>query len=331
MMKYVLHILTLTTVFSFSVHAEVNFTQHELKFANPRISGYITSDLDRDGDLEFYSWGEGVFKWYEKVGNEFIFNELQLDIDGWRSVFNVETPTLDFWAATFDDSGNLTVSILLESQNHVQTELFTVLAEENTDLVVRQGDFNGDRRPDYLVKEFIDVVVDGFYQVNFHYYYNRGNNQFLKKTATHKKFVHESSFDYGDSMIIDMNNDGRDDVVFYNHSGPDTGVIEYFKSTANNSYELITITDQYSYDESYELKFLANDVDGLIDVFKLEDSLLWYEQINDEFVLQQLDISSYRDDPQFFFEDFDADGDFDLITFPESGRRGLVKIHEFEQ
>ena len=329
-MKKYIYILIIASFLSFSSYAEVFLTQQNLEFTDLEYRSIETVDLDGDGDIDVYTWQDGNFKWYENINNEFIFHEILVGSDDNLSVFNVETPNIDFWSTTFDDSLNMTVNVYFESENYSKTELFTVSAEENVYLSAKQGDFNGDGYYDFLVTEFVDVVVDEFRVVNFYYYFNSGNNQFTKSSAVDFKLIHESSFDNGRPSIIDMNNDGMDDVVFYNHISANTGVLEYFKSSENNSYQLITISDEFSYIETFSLKFLSNDTDGLIDLFIVDGSLLWYEQVNDTFIKRELEIEPLQDNYAFFFEDYDTDGDFDLISFPGWQDRGIVKIYEFE-
>ena len=323
-------IMLISMLLPFSALSELEFTQLSFEIGNDDYSSMKTYDMDADGDVDIYNITGNTIRWFENHDGDFILHKIEIDADNSLRFTEVATETVDFWNLDWsDDSSNVTINTFNEVNHYAKSEVLTLSRSDDNNFKIFVGDFNGDSRVDFLNVDLRTVDINGLYEVTLHYYYNLGNGQFVNKTAIDKFLTPVSLFGRYTLEILDVNNDGRDDVVYFNHYDQDTGVMVYHKSTDNNTYELVSMIDDLNYSNIRSIRYLARDADGLLDLFIFGSTTTWYEQVNDTFVADDIVFDQFiASNRPVFFEDYDADNDFDMVVLPSYSNRGSVFVYE---
>lgn len=318
----------ITLIISPPAYSELQFQQQSINIDNDPYNSFEIYDLDGDGDNDIYTLKREEIKWFENHNGEFILHVIKfnLDVNLLRLVKTIG-PNIDFYSYEVAEDFSMKVYLYSESRGYEKELILILTPQDDSFIKILQGDFNGDGKVDFITTESSVLQNNEFYQSNWTYHYNLGNNQFDSVTAaeTLTTYANENSINF--YRVLDFNNDGIDDLLYYNQTTEISGSLVYHKNNASYSYELVPVIDQLPVSEVYQLRFLSRNEDGLLDVFNFGENTQWFEQSDNEFTERSFQIPEYSSS-RFFFDDLDNDSDFDLISFPTYGDRGESYYYE---
>lgn len=333
-MKYSLGFCFL--LFCNSVLSQVNFDSVEI---DQIPSGYGSNsqvfDVEGDGDLDIVMpWVNGVIRWFENDNGTFTLNTINDFPDFFVTMIDNGNEEKEFYRSIYSADG-FAVKYYNESNDYAEQDLFTVERPENGFNYMLHGDFNGDDLVDFVLVDIVEVFQDPndtVFNFPITFYYNLGDNNFQvveSSTMWNVSFFVWSSSAEQLIQVIDMNNDGLDDLVHADYDDFFNAQLIYHKSQINNSTEVFQIINSLSSSDVGRLKFLSMEDDGMKDVFIIGSEITKYEQMNDDFIASTIDTESNQLGRQINFVDYDEDGDYDLISLPdEEGGEAIIYIND---
>ena len=275
-----------------------NFTEHIIYQSTNYGVGTLRElvDLDNDGDLDFsilYEYNDEVL-WFENSGSLlFVEHHIQEVPMGGGKIF---LPT------DLDQDSDLDILVLTEMSHNLfwfendgyENFSYTYISDtmQYIDMLSASDiDSDGD----------MDILAGSKTNEKILWLENDGSQNYTNHLV-------DDSLDYLNSIShADLNNDGFTDLI--------TGGYGFLTTYMNDGIE--NFTTESIMDSSfaiYSIKVKDIDLDGDIDVFARsnEEKLLWFE--NDglgNFSMHIVDLTTGYG--KFFIEDFDNDGDDDII------------------
>lgn len=297
--------LGLSNIYLYENNGMNTFTSHTLTITGGIQYPYF-DDFDNDGDLDlFYShldaiWTNTIFNdtlvRRENLGN-FVFDAPVVlsgnCLDGGSS--SGERKVIDL-----DQDGDLDLYWIPHSYDY---ESYYMENLGNNSYGIADVMFSGASRAEKIFVE--DIDNDGHKDIisSNNWLDNDGAGNYIVKGLDGINL-------YERSVWMDMNNDGKPDVV---SQGPNYWPTIYFNSPLGNSWSFLVCDSAEIYNS-----LAAGDLDGDgdNDLIGLNDHLSWYENLGNGNFSQTTDISvqTALSSDKVICNDIDLDGDLDLLT-----------------
>ncbi len=308
-MKVLRYSLLLVIAIPMMVLGQIGWVQHPIPDTEGGTTHFELVDLDQDGDLDavynqYAYWYAGLW-WMENINNGDSFAEHTV-VSGWQHL-------RDCAVADFNGDGDLdiagvgltTVWVWYQTQGDtIYWDIETITEDLMACSAMDVGDIDGDGDPDL-------ALTRGQY-----------GNTWIRNNGSDPWEIHYLQDggwqDFRDIIILDVDNDGDNDIVASNN---DTVLYENVNGDGS-SFPIVTI----SFNNFGGM--IAVDIDGDFDtdIFTAESTLGWIENegAGDDWSDYNIPGGAPQSNGRSVV-DIDNDGDLDIVTAHQNQYGGLYE------